>query len=90
MREREAFQEVNYKQFFGGMAKWVVEVDDPARFPELIARAFRVAMQGRPGPVVVALPEDVLVEKAEVTDAAKGGSRSKSGPAHGKLRNSWL
>src|SRR4029077_14287117 len=54
MREREAFQEVNYKQFFGGMAKWVVEVDDPERLPELVARAFRVAMQGRPGPVVVA------------------------------------
>jgi acetolactate synthase I/II/III large subunit len=71
MREREAFQEVNYKQFFGGMAKWVVEVDDPARFPELIARAFRVAMQGRPGPVVVALPEDVLVEEAQVADATK-------------------
>lgn len=71
MREREAFQEVNYKQFFGSMAKWVVEVDDPARFPELIARAFRVAMQGRPGPVVVALPEDVLVEEAEVADAAR-------------------
>jgi acetolactate synthase-1/2/3 large subunit len=71
MREREAFQEVNYKQFFGGMAKWVVEVDDPSRFPELIARAFRTAMQGRPGPVVVALPEDVLVEEAEVADAAR-------------------
>jgi acetolactate synthase-1/2/3 large subunit len=71
MREREAFQEVNYKQFFGGMAKWVVEVDDPARFPELIARAFRAAMQGRPGPVVVALPEDVLVEEAEIADAAR-------------------
>jgi acetolactate synthase-1/2/3 large subunit len=71
MREREAFQEVNYKQFFGGMAKWVVEVDDPARLPEFIARAFRVAIQGRPGPVVVALPEDVLVEEAEVADAAK-------------------
>jgi acetolactate synthase-1/2/3 large subunit len=71
MREREAFQEVNYQRFFGGMAKWVVEVDDPARFPELIARAFRVAMQGRPGPVIVALPEDVLVEEAEVADAAR-------------------
>jgi acetolactate synthase-1/2/3 large subunit len=71
MREREAFQEVNYKQFFGSMAKWVVEVNDPSRFPELIARAFRVAMQGRPGPVVVALPEDVLVEEAEVADAAR-------------------
>ncbi|MHB8268934.1 thiamine pyrophosphate-binding protein [Bradyrhizobium sp.] len=71
MREREAFQEVNYRQFFGGMAKWVVEVDDPVRLPELIARAFRVAMQGRPGPVIVALPEDVLVEEAEVADAAR-------------------
>ena len=71
MREREAFQEVNYKLFFGGMAKWVVEVDDPARLPELIARAFRVAMQGRPGPVVVALPEDVLTETAVVADAAR-------------------
>ena len=56
MREREAFQEVDYRQLFGGMAKWVVEIDDAARIPELTARAFRVAMQGRPGPVVVALP----------------------------------
>jgi acetolactate synthase I/II/III large subunit len=71
MSEREAFQEVDYKQFFGGMAKWVVEVHDPARLPELIARAFRVALQGRPGPVVIALPEDMLAEEAEVTDAAK-------------------
>jgi acetolactate synthase-1/2/3 large subunit len=71
MREREAFQEIDYKQFFGGMAKWVVEVHDPARLPELIARAFRVAMQGRPGPVVIALPEDMLAEEAEVADAAK-------------------
>ncbi len=69
MRDREAFQEVNYKQFFGGMAKWVVEIDDAARVPELVARAFRTAMQGRPGPVVVALPEDMLTEEAEV-DAA--------------------
>jgi acetolactate synthase I/II/III large subunit len=69
MREREAFQEVNYKQFFGDMAKWVVEIDDVRRIPELVARAFRVAMQGRPGPVVIALPEDVLTEEAELTDA---------------------
>ena len=71
MREREAFQEVDYKQFFGGMAKWVVEVDDAARFPELIARAFRVAMQGRPGPVVVSLPEDMLTDEVEVGDAPR-------------------
>ena len=71
MREREAFQEVDYKQFFGGMAKWVVEVDNAARFPELIARAFRVAMQGRPGPVVVSLPEDMLLDEVEVGDAPR-------------------
>ena len=71
MREREAFQEVDYKQFFGSMAKWVVEVDDAARLPELIARAFRVAMQGRPGPVVVSLPEDVLTDEVAATDAPR-------------------
>ena len=64
MREREAFQEVDYKAFFGSMAKWVVEIDRPDRIPELVARAFRVATQGRPGPVVIALPENILVEKA--------------------------
>ena len=71
MREREAFQEVDYRQFFGAMAKWVVEIDDAARLPELIARAFRVAMQGRPGPVVVALPEDMLVDEVAVGDAPR-------------------
>jgi acetolactate synthase I/II/III large subunit len=69
MREREAFQEVDYQQFFGSVAKWVVEIDDVTRIPELVGRAFRVAMQGRPGPVVVALPEDMLTEEAEVADA---------------------
>ena len=71
MREREAFQEVDYKAFFGSMAKWVVEVDSAARLPELVARAYRIACQGRPGPVVVALPEDVLTEMADVPDAPK-------------------
>lgn len=69
MREREAFQEVDFGAFFGSMAKWVVEVNDPARLPEFIARAFRIAMQGRPGPVVVVLPEDMLEEIVEVADA---------------------
>src|SRR5690606_4596198 len=50
-------------------AKWVVEIDDAARIPELVARAFRVARSGRPGPVVVALPEDMLVERCAVADA---------------------
>ena len=65
MREREAFQELDYKAVFGTMAKWVVEVDRADRMAEHIAHAFRVALQGRPGPVVVALPEDVLTELAE-------------------------
>ena len=68
MRGRGAFQEMDYRALFGATAKWVVEVDDPARLPELISRAFHVAMQGRPGPVVVSLPEDMLTEAAEAID----------------------
>jgi acetolactate synthase-1/2/3 large subunit len=69
-RHREAFQEIDLPAMFGGMAKWVVEIDDPARIPELVARAIRVACQGRPGPVVIGLPEDMLAESADVADAA--------------------
>ena len=66
---REAFQELDYRAVFGTMAKWVVQIDDPARIPELVSRAFHVATSGRPGPVVVALPEDMLVQAATVADA---------------------
>ncbi|MBP6617717.1 MAG: thiamine pyrophosphate-binding protein, partial [Burkholderiaceae bacterium] len=66
---REAFQELDYSAVFGTMAKWVVQIDDPARVPELISRAFHVATSGRPGPVVIALPEDMLTEAASVADA---------------------
>lgn len=62
MREREAFQEIDYRRMFGQVAKWVAEVDSPDRMAEMISRAFHVAMSGRPGPVVLALPEDMLVE----------------------------
>jgi thiamine pyrophosphate-dependent acetolactate synthase large subunit-like protein len=58
-REREAFQEIDYRAMFGPLSKWVVEIDDASRIPELIVRAFRVATSGRPGPVVVVVPEDV-------------------------------
>jgi len=68
--EREAFQEIDYRRMFGPLAKWVAQVDQPERIPELVARAFRVATSGRPGPVVLALPEDVLAETVEVGDAA--------------------
>ncbi len=66
MREREAFQELDYKAVFGSIAKWVVEIDSAERIPELVARAFRVAIAGPPGPVVDLAAEDVLVETASV------------------------
>lgn len=71
MREREAFQEVDYRAVFGTQTKWTTEIDDAARIPELVARAFHVAMSGRPGPVVIALPEDMLVQMASVADAPR-------------------
>ncbi|MCJ2052892.1 thiamine pyrophosphate-binding protein, partial [Methylobacterium sp. J-070] len=71
MRGREAFQEVDYPRMFGDLAKWAVEIDDAGRIPEIVARAFRVAMQGRPGPVVVALPEDMLDDVVTVADAPR-------------------
>src|SRR6218665_2576417 len=70
MRDREAFQEVNYESFFGpstkGFAKRVERIDDARRIPEYIARAFATAMNGRPGPVVLVLPEDMLVQEVDV------------------------
>jgi acetolactate synthase-1/2/3 large subunit len=70
MREREAFQELDYRAVFGSVAKWATEIDDPARIPELVSRAFHIACNGRPGPVVIALPEDMLVERVAVPDAS--------------------
>jgi len=62
MRDREGFQEVNFEAFFGPICKWAARIDDPARIPEYIARAYAVATAGRPGPVVLALPEDMLCD----------------------------
>ncbi|WP_419908864.1 thiamine pyrophosphate-binding protein [Hoeflea sp.] len=64
MREREAFQEIDYRRMFGQVAKWVAEIDTPDRIAEFVSRAFHVACSGRPGPVVLALPEDMLVERS--------------------------
>ncbi|MFU8864121.1 MAG: thiamine pyrophosphate-binding protein [Rhodobacterales bacterium] len=69
MVDREAFQEVDYRQMFGGLAKWVAQIDSPERVPEYMARAFRVATSGRPGPVVLSLPEDMLTTEVSVADA---------------------
>ena len=70
-RDREAFQEVDYKKMFSPLAKWVAEIDSIERIPEYISRAFSVALSGRPGPVVISLPEDTLFAKANVADAPK-------------------
>lgn len=67
-RDRGAFQEVDYRRFFSPLVKWAAEVETTARLPEYIARAFHVAMSGRPGPVVLALPEDILSAEADVPD----------------------
>ena len=67
--EREAFQEIDYRRMFGPLAKWVAQVDRADRIPELVARAFATACSGRPGPVVLALPEDVLAAEVEAADA---------------------
>ncbi|MEM8587679.1 MAG: thiamine pyrophosphate-binding protein [Pseudomonadota bacterium] len=64
MMEREAFQEVDYRRMFGPMAKWVAQIDSADRVPEFVSRAFHTATSGRPGPVVLALPEDMLRDRA--------------------------
>jgi len=82
MKGREAFQEIDYKAYFGTVAKWVAEIDDVSRIPEIMARAFATSQSGRPGPVVVALPEDVLTDftnaspgpKVMVPEASAGAS----------------
>ncbi|WP_159948410.1 thiamine pyrophosphate-binding protein [Rhizobium sp. 18065] len=65
MREREAFQEVEYRRAFTEFAKWVGEIDDARRIPEFVTRAFAIATSGRPGPVVLSLPEDMLIDEVE-------------------------
>lgn len=68
-RDREAFQEIDYRRMFSPIAKWVVEIDQAERIPEIISQAFHRAVNGRPGPVVVALPEDMLTDVVSVSDA---------------------
>jgi acetolactate synthase-1/2/3 large subunit len=68
--DREALQEIDYRRMFGDMTKWVTQIEIPARIPEQIARAFQTATSGRPGPVVLSLPEDMQREEAAVADTA--------------------
>ncbi len=91
-RDREAFQEVDYRAVFGPLAKWAAEVDQIERLPEYISRAFHVAMSGRPGPVVLALPEDMLSSRAEVPDlpppaaAVPGGAEAQAAAVAAAIR----
>src|SRR6266851_2022703 len=78
--DREAFQEIDYRRMFGQMAKWVAQIDDPRRIPEYLSHAFHIATSGRPGPVVLALPEDMLTEQAEAK-AAPHYQRVAAAPA---------
>jgi acetolactate synthase-1/2/3 large subunit len=84
-REREAFQEVEYRRAFTEIAKWVGEIDDPARIPEFVTRAFAIATSGRPGPVVLTLPEDVLTQKTEAP-AAKPYQPVESHPGSRQIK----
>jgi acetolactate synthase-1/2/3 large subunit len=74
-RDREAFQEVDYRALFGPLAKWAAEIETTERIPEYVSRAFHVATTGRPGPVVLALPEDMLSAHADVPDIPAPASR---------------
>ncbi|WP_066796960.1 thiamine pyrophosphate-binding protein [Sphingomonas soli] len=68
MRDREGFQEVDFPAFFGPICKWATRIEDARRIPEYVARAYATAMNGRPGPVVIALPEDMLCDVVEALD----------------------
>ena len=69
--EREAFQEIDYRRMYGQMAKWVAQIDRADRVPEMVSHAFHLAVSGRPGPVVLALPEDMQIATAKVPDTAR-------------------
>ena len=82
--EREAFQEVDFRRMFGQMAKWVAQIDRAERIPELVSHAFHVATAGRPGPVVLALPEDMLMTQVVVADA-RPYQRVKASPSSAQM-----
>ncbi|WP_028230509.1 thiamine pyrophosphate-binding protein [Paraburkholderia mimosarum] len=86
--DREAFQEIDYRRMFGQMAKWVAQIDDARRVPEYMSHAFHVAMSGRPGPVVLALPEDMLsgaIPAAEAQPIAPPAQRVQASPSTAQM-----
>jgi acetolactate synthase I/II/III large subunit len=86
--DREAFQEIDYRRMFGQMAKWAAQIDDPRRVPEYLSHAFHVATSGRPGPVVLALPEDMLSEPFPASQAqavAPAAQRVQASPSAAQM-----
>ncbi len=88
-REREAFQEVEYRRALTEFSKWVGEIDDAARIPEFVTRAFAIATSGRPGPVVLSLPEDMLRDEVEAP-RAKRYSRVEAHPGRRQIDDFYL
>ena len=83
--DREAFQEIDYRRMFGQMAKWVAQIDDPKRIPEYLSHAFHIATSGRPGPVVLSLPEDVLSDVCPVVPGAPAYHRVAASPSSAQI-----
>jgi len=83
--DREAFQEIDYRRMFGQMAKWVAQIDDPKRIPEYLSHAFHTATSGRPGPVVLSLPEDVLSDACDVMPGAPAYQRVAASPSAAQI-----
>ena len=83
--DREAFQEIDYRRMFGQMAKWVAQIDDPKRIPEYLSHAFHTATSGRPGPVVLSLPEDVLSDVCPVVPGAPAYHRVAASPSAAQM-----
>src|SRR3546814_9474396 len=82
MTEREAFQEIDYRRMFGQLANWVAEIDDAQRIPGMVSRAFHTATSGRQGPVVLALPEDMLSEPVPAPVLASPRSDENTSELH--------
>ncbi|MGG1945504.1 thiamine pyrophosphate-binding protein [Trinickia sp. NRRL B-1857] len=85
--DREAFQEIDYRRMFGQMAKWVAQIDDARRIPEYLSHAFHTACSGRPGPVVLALPEDMLTDVVPRTAGAPRFQRVAASPSTAQIEH---
>jgi acetolactate synthase-1/2/3 large subunit len=83
--DREAFQEIDYRRMFGQMAKWVAQIDDARRIPEYLSHAFHTAASGRPGPVVLSLPEDVLSDPCPAVPGAPAYQRVAASPSGAQI-----